>query len=240
MKHANVSPTLFIKATEASRLLGIERRTLFRWARAGRLPYLRHGAKGHWLFQYEAICKLAETDSEQGRVQATDEAVEEAIYARVSTRKQLDHLSTQVEDLQAKYPSAVVYRDCASGLNFKRKGLQSLLQQVFAGSVRVVHVAYRDRLCRFAYDLIESIFKHHGTAITVEAHDSLSPESELADDVLSIITVFSARMHGKRSSAGARRRGAKAKDVSAQGADEGSSSKLQESDATDKGAMVGA
>ena len=75
------------------------------------------------------------------------------------------------------------------------------LQQVIKGSVRVVHLAYRDRLCRFAYDLIECIFKHHNTEITVEAHDASSPEGELAEDVLSIITVFRARMYGQRSGA---------------------------------------
>ena len=62
-----------------------------------------------------------------------------------------------------------------------------------------MRVAYRDRLCRFAYDLIEHIFKHHGTKITVESDDASSPEGELAEDVLSIITVFSARMYGRRS-----------------------------------------
>ena len=123
----------------------------------------------------------------------------EAIYALVSTRKQREYLETQIQGLKSKYPSAVVFRDCASGLNFRRKGLLSLLQQVLEGRVRVVHLAYRDRLCRFAYDLVERVFKHFDTEITVEAYDTSSPESELADDVLSVITVFSARMHGRRS-----------------------------------------
>jgi predicted site-specific integrase-resolvase len=140
----------------------------------------------------EAVLFSSSTkEAESGRI--------EAIYARVSTRKQLEYLKTQIQGLKQKYPSSVVFRDCASGLNFRRKGLVSLLQRVLRGDVRVVHLAYRDRLCRFAYDLIEHIFKHHNTAITVESHDALSPESELADDVLSIITVFSARMHGRRS-----------------------------------------
>jgi excisionase family DNA binding protein len=251
MSDANVSSKLFIKATEASRIIGVERRTLFRWAKEGRLPYIRYGDRAHWRFKYDAVCRLANGEQEETKSKQGEQAVEtpeeadtriEVIYARVSTRKQLAHLDTQVKDLQAKFPSAVMFRDCASGLNFRRKGLQSLLQQVLARRVRVVHVAYRDRLCRFAYDLIESIFKYHGTEITVEAHDSLSPESELADDVLSIITVFSARMHGRRSSGGAKRR-AKREEVdaiSAQGADEGKASCIQESDATDKGAMAGA
>ena len=130
-------------------------------------------------------------EEESGRI--------DAIYARVSTRKQLEYLETQIQGLQTKYPSSVVFRDCASGLNFRRKGLLSLLQQVLEGRVRVVHLAYKDRLCRFAYDLVERIFKHHNTEITVEANNASSPEGELAEDVLSIITVFSARMYGRRS-----------------------------------------
>jgi predicted site-specific integrase-resolvase len=137
--------------------------------------------------------KTPSTEEERGRI--------EAIYARVSTRKQLEYLETQIQGLKTKYPSSIVFRDCASGLNFRRKGLLSLLQRVLKGHVRVVHLAYRDRLCRFAYDLVERIFKHHNTAITVESHDASSPESELAEDVLSIITVFSARMYGRRSGA---------------------------------------
>jgi excisionase family DNA binding protein len=228
MSHANIHPQLYIKATEASRILGVERRTLFRWAKAGRLPYLRPGDRSHWRFDYQTICNLAKATCDQNKtcteqrnegegcviktsteqeqqgtaIETTkDDTRIESIYARVSTSKQLDYLNTQVSLLHAKYPSAIVFRDCASGLNFKRKGLLSLLQQVLAGRVRVVHIAYRDRLCRFAYDLVEHIFKHHGTEISVEAHNSSSPESELAEDVLSIITVFSARMHGRRSGA---------------------------------------
>ena len=62
-----------------------------------------------------------------------------------------------------------------------------------------MHVAYRDRLCRFAYDLIEYLFLKHDTTICVEAHDSNAPEHELAEDVVAIITVFGARMYGRRS-----------------------------------------
>lgn len=164
------------------------------------------------MFERSAVCNLCGTkqtikedsghENHNNRSAASirkESGLIEAIYARVSTRKQLDYLETQIQGLKAKYPSSIVFRDCASGLNFRRKGLLSLLQQVLDGHVRVVHLAYRDRLCRFAYDLVERIFKHHNTEITVEAHDTSSPESELAEDVLSIITVFSARLYGRRS-----------------------------------------
>ena len=241
MSDANVSSKLFIKATEASRIIGVERRTLFRWAKEGRLPYIRYGDKANWRFKYDAVCRLAngeqeETESKQGeQAGKTPEEADtriEAIYARVSTRKQLGHLKDEVKNLQAKYPSAVVFGDCASGLDFRRKGLQSLLQQVTARRVRVVHIAYRDRLCSVAYHLIKSVFKHCGTTIAVEAHNSSSPKPA-NDDELSLEAVYT-------TSGGAKGR-AKREEVdaiSAQGADEGKASCIQESDSTDKGATV--
>ena len=149
----------------------------------------------------------------------------DVIYGRVSTRKQLGHLTTQISNLQAKHPGCRVFKDCASGLNFKRKGLQALLQLAAQGRVRHVHVAYKDRLCRFAYDLVEFVLKQHDTKIIVDADDDQSPEQDLADDVLSIITVFGARLYGKRS--GGRRRqqaqeGDQHSDGSASGSDAGS------------------
>lgn len=210
--NAEIHSRIYIKTAEAERIVGVERRTLFRWARSGKLPYVRSGSRGHWMFDRRSIYNLVGLDQSQTeretfaiQIQKAEESTEkksgriDAIYARVSTRKQCEYLETQIQGLKTKYPSAIVFRDCASGLNFRRKGLLSLLQRVLEGRVRVVHLAYRDRLCRFAYDLIERIFKHYNTTITVEAHDASSPEHELAEDVLSIITIFSARMYGRRS-----------------------------------------
>ena len=131
-------------------------------------------------------------------------------YARVSTRKQLDDLGTQLRDLQRRHPDAHVFSDVGSGLNFKRKGLLSLLELAFEGRLRSVHVAHKDRLCRFAYDLLEHVFRRHGAQIVVDAHGddaaSASPELELAEDVLAVVTVFGARLYGKRSGGNRRKR----------------------------------
>jgi putative resolvase len=144
-----------IGASEAAIALGVERRTLFRWAKAGRLPYVKHGSHGHWYFERRAIDAFANGDVSASA--AKEEATKrvDVIYARVSTRKQMQHLETQVLSLGAKHPDCIVIRDCASGLKFRRKGLEALLQLVFAGRVRNVYLAHRDRLCRFAYDLLE-------------------------------------------------------------------------------------
>ena len=196
----------FVKPAAAEKHFGVDRRTLKKWVRAGHIKCLRPGDVGPWLYDI-ASAPSTGTDAAVAAEDAMADAVDlgdgdhrvDIIYGRVSTRKQLGHLTTQISNLQAKHPGCRVFKDCASGLNFKRKGLQALLQLAAQGRVRHVHIAYKDRLCRFAYDLVEFVLKQHDTKIIVDADDGQSPEQDLADDVLSIITVFGARLYGKRS-----------------------------------------
>ena len=69
-----------------------------------------------------------------------------------------------------------------------------------------MRVANKDRLCRFAYDLVQHILEKHGAKIVVEAHDTHSVEQELAKDILGPVGVFGARLYGSRSG---RKRGKK-------------------------------
>ncbi len=218
---AVIHSKLYIEASEAERVVGVERHTLFHWAKSGRLPFTRQGRRGHWMFDRRAIYDLTGCGLpvEQPRESTGGGGIEcsgsissgcknriEAIYARVSTRKQLDDLQSQVRTLKTKYPDHTVFSDCASGLNFKRKGLLSLLQLAFEGRLRLVRIAHRDRLCSFTFDLLEYVFLKRCAKIYVEASDlPSSAESELAEDVLVVITVFDARLRGARS-AGRRRK----------------------------------
>ena len=197
----------FVDAKTAETLLGVKRKTLIRWAKKGLIVYSRPNGRGKWLFDVGSVgVSTAATANGPYNTNPCTERIK-AIYARVSTRKQLDDLQSQVAVLRAKYPDHVVITDCGSGLNFKRKGLLSLLQLAFEGRLQLVRIAHRDRLCRFAYDLVEHILRKHGAEIHVEAHDlPPSAERELAEDVLAVITVFGARLHGARS---AGRRGIK-------------------------------
>ncbi len=52
---------------------------------------------------------------------------------------------------------------------------------------------------RFGYDWFEAFCERHGTEILVINGQALSPNEELVRDLLAIITVFSARLHGLRS-----------------------------------------
>ncbi|CAG8580437.1 6062_t:CDS:2 [Cetraspora pellucida] len=65
--------------------------------------------------------------------------------------------------------------------------------------VSEVVVTHRDRLCRFAYELIEYIFSLHSTKLMVLFNESNSDEHELSQDILAINTVFICRMQGRRA-----------------------------------------
>jgi putative resolvase len=123
------------------------------------------------------------------------------IYARVSTKKQMDDLSRQVDYLRRpEYVNYLLVQDIGSGINFKRKGLQTILDSCIQGNVGEVVIAHRDRLCRFAFELVEYIITKGGGSIKVlEDEQNISEHSELAEDLLSIIHIFNCRQMGKRS-----------------------------------------
>jgi predicted site-specific integrase-resolvase len=128
-----------------------------------------------------------------------DEAKEKICYCRVSSRKQMDDLERQKNFFKHKYPNHVLVTDVGSGINWKRKGLKTILDKAMHGDISEVVVAHRDRLCRFAFELLEWIFKRNGVKLVVlDEEKDHSSDQELADDILSIIHVYSCRKMGKR------------------------------------------
>jgi predicted site-specific integrase-resolvase len=127
---------------------------------------------------------------------------ENFLYCRVSTRKQLDDLSRQVEFItQPQYVGYTVIKDIGSGINFKRKGLSKILDACIRQTIGTIVVAHKDRLSRFAFDLIEQIVIKGGGCIKVldNTDNQKSREQELSEDLLSIIHIFNCKQMGARS-----------------------------------------
>ena len=124
------------------------------------------------------------------------------LYARVSSRKQVDDLQRQCEFLRShnsEYNSFDLVTDIASGINFKRPGLKKILDSCLQGTVGRVVVAHKDRLCRFGFDLLDHLVrKAGGTIIVVQQDEGQSSEQELAEDLMAIVHVFSCRQMGRR------------------------------------------
>ena len=129
-----------------------------------------------------------------------------AIYARVSTSKQKKDLDNQVSFLRQYVVSngnvvenELVFTDIASGMNENRKGLNDLISSVMGGTVSRVVISNRDRLTRFGYGYLKSLFERFNCDIVeVNLTEEKTFEQELADDLISIIHHFSMKFYGKR------------------------------------------
>jgi predicted site-specific integrase-resolvase len=100
--------------------------------------------------------------------------------------------------MQSLYPGAEIIKDVGSGLNFKRKGLLSLLDRLLRGDKFILVVTCRDRLARFGFELVQYMVEQNGGQILVLEQTVHCPQSELTQDLLSILHVFSYRMQGLR------------------------------------------
>lgn len=175
----------YYTSREASKLLDVHPNTLRKWADHGEIESIRtvSGQRRYGLDKY-----LPVTNSD--RV---------VCYCRVSSSKPRDDLARPVDYMQARYPDAEMVKDLGSGLNFKRRGLKTILERAMSGERLTLVVAYRDRLARFGSELIKQIIERSSGKLVVLNEITLSPTEELTRDLLSIIHVFSCRWHGLRN-----------------------------------------
>jgi predicted site-specific integrase-resolvase len=177
-----------LSVSKAAHHFGVHPQTIRQWTKHGRIGCL-------WTPTGQRRVAVGSTENSET---AADGQRFAAVYYRVSSAKQKDDLDRQIDCMRQKYPDHKVFKDVASGINFKRKGLLALLDASMQGLVSEVVVSSRDRLCRFAFELLQHIFEKHGTKLTVLEQGDESPESEMSNDVLSIIQVFCCRRNGKR------------------------------------------
>jgi putative resolvase len=181
----------FITCREASRLTGLAGSTLRKWADKGDVKSYKT-ASGQRLYSFKCLQDLT------GGISVSKEK-SKIVYCRVSSSKQKDDLNRQVEQLKHLYPTYEVISDCGSGINFKRKGLQTILERAIQGTLGEVVVAHRDRLSRFAFDLIKWIIEQRdGKIIVLDEEIHKSTEQELAEDLLSIVHIYTCRQMGRR------------------------------------------
>lgn len=174
----------------------ISRSTLAMWGDTGRIRIKRLGNGGT---TGKRIYHADDVDRELGGVAVDRPQKESCIYARVSSSKQSADLDGQVKGLQEAYPNHKTYKDIGSGLNYKRKNFEALLERVHHGNVEEIVVSYRDRLCRYGFELVEALCKFHDTKIVVHhKSETEGSEQELSQDLLAVCNFFVARNNGRR------------------------------------------
>jgi predicted site-specific integrase-resolvase len=89
-------------------------------------------------------------------------------------------------------------QEVGGGMNFKRKRFLSMVERIQRGEIARVLVAHKDRLVRFGFDLLDHLARENGCEIIVINQESLSPEQEMVEDLLSIVHTFSCRLYSMR------------------------------------------
>jgi putative resolvase len=175
---------MYVDAKIAKKYYSVSTDTLRRWHKNGKLDTIQ-------------------TEGKHRRYYVPDKCSQETrrtiAYARVSSLKQKSDLQNQIDFLKQKYPNYEIISDIGSGINFKRKGFRTILEQLYKGNVKEVVVASKDRFSRFGFDFFEFTFdQFDAKLVSINTTADKSPQEELAEDLLSITTVFSARYHGMR------------------------------------------
>jgi predicted site-specific integrase-resolvase len=184
-----------VAISEAAKALGVSITTLRRWEAEGKLLPERT-TSGHRRYD------LAKLKPELFRA-APDERRTIA-YARVSSQDQKQDLERQKQVLEfycAKQGwTFEIIADLGSGMNYYKKGLKKLLEELIEGRIGRLVLTHKDRLLRFGAELVFAICEVKQVEVVIlNQGEDTTFEEDLAKDVLEIITVFSARLYGCRS-----------------------------------------
>src|SRR5215472_2677243 len=181
----------------AAEALGVREETLRRWEQAGKITSERT-VGGHRRYDLAQLRAVSETGGKPAKTERVTLG-----YARVSSQDHLPDLHRQMGLLEGYcatkgWPVKII-ADRGSGLNYRKCGLRELIKLICEGDVERLVLTHQDRLLRFGAELVFALCEHFGTEVVIinEAAER-SFEEDLVQDVLEIITVFSARLHGSR------------------------------------------
>ena len=181
---------------EAAQFLGVTPTTLRRWEREGRLLPDARTRGGDRRYDLSRLGSASQGSDNPDR--------KTVAYARVSSHDQKEDLERQKQVLEiycARHGwTCEVVADLGSGMNYHKKGLKRLLNDILADRVGRLVVTHKDRLLRFGAELVFAICEAKQVEVVIlNQGEDTTFEEELAQDVLEIITAFSARFYGSRS-----------------------------------------
>jgi putative resolvase len=178
-----------IKVSKLAKALGVTVRTLYNWKEQGKLEYVVQN-KMNYVTQ--------ETYNNMLGIKHNDEA-KVVVYCRVSSTSNKSNLTTQRERLlnycnARGYQVYKVIEEIGSGINDKRPKFSKLLE---SGDFTKIVVEHKDRLTRFGFNYIDTLLKTVGKDIEV-VNNVNTDEEDVIQDFVSIITLYCAKIYGKR------------------------------------------
>ena len=189
-----------ISIGQAAKLLGVHVQTMRNWEKSGKLKPDSISPGGTRRYNLDMIVEISGKE-----VPTVVDERKTIAYARVSAHDHKEDLVRQSQVLEL-YCAEHGYKyelitDLGSGMNYYKKGLTNLINQILNDEVKRLVITHKDRLLRFGAELIFSICEAKEVEVVIinKGQEKASFEEDLAKDVLEIITVFSARLYGSRS-----------------------------------------
>jgi excisionase family DNA binding protein len=191
-----MSSEQLLKIGDVATLLGVTTQTLRNWTNSGYMDAVI-GKGGHRRFRRSEVDRIMELGERENGIKKC------LLYCRVSTSIQKENLERQIERLTSFALSngfliEGIYKDIASGMNFKRHGLLRLLEYCQKHRINTVIIEYKDRLARFGVDLLKEFLSSFGTELLIVNATDSDYKQEIIDDMIAIIIHFSSRLYGKR------------------------------------------
>ena len=186
---------------DASEILGVHQRTLYLWETKGLIETIRTPGNKRL---YNVVKFLEDKKCKNNICENLDDLdIKDKLkicYVRVSSMNQKDDLERQKKIMTDKYPNNIIIEDIGSGLNLNKRGIKKIIHLAIAGKVKELVIAYRDRLTRFGYELIEELITKYsqGKIIIISENEKLEPEEEIVKDIMAIMNVYVAKMNGLR------------------------------------------
>ena len=182
--------------TTFAKHIGVSVKTLQRWDREGKLPAKRTVSGRRYYSEEDLAVAL--------NLETAPMARRSVAYCRVSSPAQRPDLANQRAALERYVQEKQIVVDewimeIGGGLNFERKRFLKLVDAILAGEVKCVVIASEDRLVRFGFALLKHVCEQKHTELVVMNTETLSPEQELVQDLITITHCFSSRLYGLRN-----------------------------------------
>lgn len=189
----------FVGKKRAMEMIGVSASTLIKMGESGEIDMIKTPG-GHRKYNIDKYIRDNVKNNANENKIINPVQKKKLCYVRVSTLGQKDDLQRQKQYMTEKYPNHEIIEDIGSGINFNRKGLRKIIKMAVNGEVDELVVAYKDRLTRFGFDLINDMVRDYsnGRIIIENTTTGKEPREELVEDVLQILNVYTAKMNGLR------------------------------------------
>ena len=182
-----------ISIGKAAKMLGCSVVTLRRWEKLGKLTSIFRTFGNHRRYNIHDIHKIINKNKQKT-----------ICYSRVSSHDQKKDLLVQNEKLikfakENNYQHIESIMDLGSGLNYKKKGLNKLINMILNKEISHLIINHKERLLRFGSELLFKICAFYHIEVIIIENKIKDFNQDLTESVIEIMTVFCAKLYGSRS-----------------------------------------